>query len=324
MGGWPMFGLAADVRPFLGAAAKAGEGAALVTLVAANGGGPRRPGAQMAVTEDAIAGYLSGGCIEPDVAVHARDCLRDGTPRRLVYGEGSPYFDIRLLCGRRIELLVERVVADDPALSRLLTLTRQRREALWLSDGVVRNCLAVEDPLPPGWATPPDAGEDAGVFADGRIWVRYRSAIRLFIHGRDPAALAMAMLGAQAGFETVLVRPNGPEAPPPIAGIAYRRELPEIADHDSRTAVVAASHDTQADHAALVLALNSKAAYVGLMGARAHLDGRLAALRAAGISPERLARLKAPVGLPLNSHTPWEVAVSVIGEIMQFFNGGAR
>ena len=100
---WPIFGLAEDMRPAMAAAAAAGEPAAMVTLYAVEGGGPRPPGAQMLLSASTAAGFLSGGCVEGDVAVHAAQTIADGEPRHLVYGEGGPWPDIRLLCGARIE-----------------------------------------------------------------------------------------------------------------------------------------------------------------------------------------------------------------------------
>ena len=72
---WPMFGLAEDVRPTLRAAIEAKEACALVTLFAVEGGGPRPPGTQMVFAGDAVSGFLSGGCVEGDVAIHAAAAL---------------------------------------------------------------------------------------------------------------------------------------------------------------------------------------------------------------------------------------------------------
>lgn len=277
---WPMFGLTDDVRPALRQARDAGQPMALATLTAVGGGGPRPIGAQMVFAENVIAGYFSGGCIEADVAGHAAACLTDGKPRTLVYGEGSPWPDIRLLCGARLEIVVERVAADDPRLAEILAAERDRRPAVWRG-GVVR---------------------------------AYAPAPRLIVVGADPPALAIAALGAQVGMEAVLVRPKGPAAPPPLAGVTYSRDLGGLA-FDAWTAVAAASHDIEIDQAALTAALNSPAFYVGLLGARARLPERLARLKAAGMTDEALARLHAPIGLDLGGKAPWEVAVAVIGEI---------
>src|SRR5512147_2495649 len=135
---WPMFGLGDDARPALKAAREAGKAAALATITALGGGGPRPVGTQMVVADGLVSGFLSGGCLESDVAGHAAQVLDDGAPRRLVYGEGSPWPDIRLLCGARIEILVERIAEGDPAAAMLFTLQEERRPAVWITDGLQR------------------------------------------------------------------------------------------------------------------------------------------------------------------------------------------
>ena len=67
--------------------------------------------------------------------------------------------------------------------------------------------------------------------------------------------------------------------------------------------------------ATVAAALPSAAGYVGLLGARKRLPERLAPLRAAGFSEARLQQLHAPIGLDIGGKAPWEVALSVIGEI---------
>jgi xanthine dehydrogenase accessory factor len=276
----------------------------LATLVELAGGGPRPEGTQMVFAEGVVAGYFSGGCVEGDIAGHAAECLKDGKPRRLVYGEGSPWPDIRLLCGARIEVFLERLAPDDGALGELLRLTNLRAPALWVSDGRRRACGL------PG---------QVAIWKDA-VTRTYEPVPRLVVVGYDPTALAIAQLGAQSGFETTLVRPKGPQAPPPIPGVGYRREEPAealgIVGLDPWTAVAIATHDLETDQAALRAALPSPAGYVGLLGARARLPERIARLQAAGVPERAIARLHAPIGLDLGgAKAPWEVAVSVIGEI---------
>lgn len=301
---WPTFGLAEDVRPVLAQAQASGKTLVLATLVALEGGGPRPIGTQMVFADGLVAGYFSGGCVEGDIAGHAAACLDDGEPRRLVYGEGSPWPDIRLLCGARIEVFLERVSASDAALAALLRLTEARRPALWVSDGRRRACG------PPG---------EVAMWKEA-ITRPYEPAPRLVVVGWDPAALAIAGLGAQSGFETTLIRPKGPPAPPPLAGVGYLRGEPGEAmagiGLDVWTAVAVATHDLETDQAALRAALPSQAGYVGLLGARSRLEERLARLRASGVPEAAIARLHAPIGLDLGgAKAPWEVAISVIGEI---------
>lgn len=303
---WPMYGLQDDQRPALRAALATGKAAVLATIAALGDGGPRPVGTQMVfATDGAVSGFMSGGCVEGDIALHARAVLADGAPRRLVYGEGSPWPDIRLLCGARIEILVERVAPDDPAAAMLFELAEARRPAVWITDGLQRLCVPAED-APRAWP--------------GALVRRHDPVWRLALVGGDPTALAIATLGVQSGFETTLIRPRGPEAPPPVSGLAYSRAEPAEAlaalGLDAWSAVAIAGHDLDNDHAALCAALPSPAPYVGLLGARRRLQGRLAQLKASGLTDRDLRRLRAPIGLDLGGKAPWEVAVATIGEVV--------
>jgi xanthine dehydrogenase accessory factor len=306
---WPTYGLADDQRPALRGLREAGEPAVLATIVALGGGGPRPVGAQMVFGRDFVSGFLSGGCVEGDVALHAAACLTDGEPRRLVYGEGSPWPDIRLLCGARIEILLERIAPDDEAALTLLALERARVPARWVSDGLRRAC----GPVANG-----QAGRAPDVW-QGAFSRRYDPALKLIVLGSDPTALAIATLGGQAGCETTLVRPKGPETPPALPGFAYRREEPAevlaAIGLDPWTAVAVATHEAEMDHAALAIALPSPAFYVGALGARRRVADRKAALKAAGVSDGDVERLHAPIGLDIGGKAPWEVAIAVLGEI---------
>ena len=308
-GDWPLHGLAEDMRPALAEALARGP-AGLATIISLGDGGPRPVGTQMVFGTNSRAGFLSGGCIEADVEAHAGACMADGRPRRLVYGEGSPWPDIRLLCGARIEILVERIAPDDAAARTLLDLAGARVPATWISDGERRLCAPLPDAAP-AWP---------GAFAR-----RFDPPPRLVVFGGDPTALAVASLGAQSGFSTTLVRPKGPTAPPPLAGVAYRRD--DVAGAvaaiglDAWTAVAICGHDEAVDHQALLAALPSAAPYVGLLGARRRLGARLDRLRADGVTEHDLRKLRAPIGLDLGGKAPFEVAVAVIGEIMATRHG---
>jgi xanthine dehydrogenase accessory factor len=303
---WPMFGLIEDVRPAMAAARAGGRRAALATLYAVEGGAPRGLGAQMLFDDDgSVAGYLSGGCVEADVALHALKVLADGRPQRLVYGDGGPV-DIALPCGSRIEVLVERLDPDDPAVARLLDLGQAREPAIWLSDGARRACIAAGDPAPS--------------FAP-LLSRRYDPALRALVIGGDPAALATARLLQESGVETTLARPKGPETPPPFPLVGYQRGEAAVAvaalRPDPWTAVCVMTHDLDVEHATTLAALNSRAGYIGVLGSRRRAPERIARLKAMGFGPDQLSRLNAPIGLDIGSKAPWHIAVAVAAEIVQ-------
>lgn len=287
---------------------------ALATLVAVDGSAPRDVAAQMLVTADEHWGFLSGGCIEDDVARHAREAMVTRAPRLLRYGEGSPWIDIRLACGSGISVLVEPVTADEPAVAALIEGWHQRSPVMWSSDGTTRRAEAAgEAPAPDHW--------------DGTRYTRlFAPCPRLVLVGEDGAALAAATLALGMGWQVALITPGGPEAPP-FPGIAYHRSDPAQAlaaiGIDRWTAIAVLSHDREDDERALAAALNSNACYVGAIGARARLDQRLARLRAHGVAEPALAQLRAPIGLYGFGKAPREVALSLVAEVAQAFHASA-
>lgn len=304
---WPFLGYASDVRPALRAARRAGDAVTLATITGLDGGGPRPVGAQMLVSEEAAYGFLSGGCVEGDVVTHARECLRTGRPQRLIYGDGSPWFDIKLLCGRRMEVLIERVAADDLAAATLLALGQTRVPAIWITDGERRLCGELD-------------ANTASLAWAGASTRRYDPQFALYIVGKDPVALALASLASQAELLTTLIVVDGPVVGPSLQRVNYvraRRDAPLAGvSLDAWSGVAVLTHDAELDDSVLTTALRSPAAYVGLLGARSRLAERLQALRADGIDETGLTRLRAPIGLDLGGKAPWEVAISIVAEVI--------
>jgi len=85
----------------------------------------------------------------------------------------------------------------------------------------------------------------------------------------------------------------------------------------ARSIVVALTHDPKLDDMALLDALQSPAFYVGVIGSLRNCELRRQRLKQLGISSSQLQRLHAPVGLSIGSHTPPEIAVSILAEITQ-------
>ena len=308
---WPTFGWQVDVRPALAAALDAGRAVTLATLYRVEGSAPRGPGAQMLFDGDQAVGYFSGDCIEGDVARHAAEVLADGQPQRLHYGLGSPWIDIRLRCGGALHIFVERIDADCPAAHGLLARGEARQVCLWQSDGKMREIASGSGPSLA-------YGQEPFRFAR-----RFDPAPRVIVSGGDPGALAMANLAMQAGFETILVRPGGPDAPPPFPVTHYLRGEPAdvLAEVgiDGWTAYVGATHEDHHDLGGCLAALRGKAAWVGMIGARSRSEGRMAALRATGASEEELARLHLNPGDPALGKAPFEVATGILAEVMKSF-----
>ena len=91
------------------------EHAVIATLIAARGSAPRPIGSRLAVSERGeLAGSVSGGCVESEVAELARAVLADGEQRQVTYGiSDEQALSVGLPCGGEIDVLLERAGLDD-------------------------------------------------------------------------------------------------------------------------------------------------------------------------------------------------------------------
>jgi xanthine dehydrogenase accessory factor len=312
---WPAYALVDDLLPTLESWVARGQRYALATLIDVAVSAPRPVGSEMAVCDDgAIAGYVSGGCVEAAVATEACDALRDGRPRILDYGAGSPVLDLQLSCGGRIRILV-RPVADGATHVAELRAARAARVALYAHVDLVSGAMQYqrERTLAPGLHGDPQRG----VFVQ-----RYEPPLRLVIVGGDPVALALLRLAPQFGLEAALIRPRGPARVPDDepAPVFYERRGIDAAlaalQLDARCAIYTVSHDADTDHAVLVHALKSDAFCVGALGSRTKAQKRRERLRDAGFDDAALARLHTPAGLDIGARTPLEIALSILGQVV--------
>lgn len=62
--------------------------------------------------------------------------------------------------------------------------------------------------------------------------------------------------------------------------------------------------------------------YLGMMGSEAKVRQVFAKMEKEGVSAADLKRVYAPIGVPIASHTPEEIAVSIAAEIIKVRNGG--
>jgi xanthine dehydrogenase accessory factor len=145
----------------------------------------------------------------------------------------------------------------------------------------------------------------------------------LWIAGTTPIAGALATLGAASGWRVSVFDPVADaDAYPSAERVSPETNLARV-DRDAHPYVVVATQGVW-DEEAVVGALRRDAAYVGLVAS----PTRAAVVREwlrdeAGIPDDRLAALRAPAGLDLGAETPEEIALSILGELVQVRRGRA-
>lgn len=74
------------------------------------------------------------------------------------------------------------------------------------------------------------------------------------------------------------------------------------------------------DETALKALINKEAAYLGLLGSKKKVEKMFTDLLQEGVSQQVLNKIHAPVGMPVKSQTPEEIAVSIAAEIIKIKN----
>ncbi len=288
-----------------------GQAVALATVVATRRSAPRPLGSKLAVSETGdLAGSVSGGCVESDVAVQAREVLETGRPKLISYGiADEDAWEVGLPCGGEIDVFVERIEDElpDPATPQVIftVIDGDRAGERWVStNGEVTRTQVLEQD-----------GEQ--VFAEV-----LGPPPRLLVFGAVDLAEALCRAAKGLGWRTVVADARARFATPeriPSADellVAWPEDALQRFEPDDRTAVVVLTHEDRWDVPALAGALASNAFYVGALGSRRTQARRREQLLETGVSEEQLDRLCGPAGLDLGAGTPGETALSILAEIL--------
>jgi xanthine dehydrogenase accessory factor len=212
---------------------------------------------------------------------------------------------------------------------RKLNEARDRREAAILvtetATGDARLVREAEgyagDPLEAELAARFRSGA-SGTVAEGRYFLTVQlPPPRLVVIGAVHISQAMAPMARIAGFDMTVIDPRTafatPERFPDVPLIAEWPEdaIPRVG-LDPFTGMAALTHDPKIDDGALAAALKAGCFYVGALGSRKTHGKRVERLRALGIDDTQVARIHAPIGMPISAQSPAEIAVAVLAEII--------
>lgn len=296
----------------------AGHRFALVTVARTWGSAPRPPGAWMALRDDGLVqGSVSGGCIEDDlIARMAAGEFSGDKPLVRRYGvTRSEAERLGLPCGGTLELVVEP--APDMALLTELAARNAAGQLVLRSVDLDSGSVAIQ----------PGSRGDALAW-DGRcLTTVHGPAWRLLLIGAGQISRFLAPMAQALGYQVLICDPRVEYSTEwDIPGATLVPGMPDDVvlelNLDPHSAVVALTHDPKLDDMALLEALKSPAFYVGALGSRANNGKRRERLlQYFDLTAAEVDRLHGPVGLPIGSHTPPEIAVAILAEMTAVKNG---
>lgn len=290
----------------------------LVTVARTWGSAPRPAGAMMVLRDDGqVQGSVSGGCIEQDLIERVAKGEFDSAPPLLLqYGvtkEDAQRFG--LPCGGTMELVVESM-PDAAALQEIAG--RIARGEL------VRRTVTIGQA---GCAIEAGSSADAVIWNGRTLTTVHGPAWRLLVIGAGQISTYLAQIAQALDYQVFVCDPRSEYTEQwNIPGTTLLSSMPDDAvmelNLDPHSAVVALTHDPKLDDMALLEALKSPAFYVGALGSTANNKKRRERLlQYFDLTQDEVARLHGPVGLPIGSRTPPEIAIAILAEMTAVRNG---
>jgi xanthine dehydrogenase accessory factor len=144
----------------------------------------------------------------------------------------------------------------------------------------------------------------------------------LYIFGAGHVGYNVYKIAQPAGFEVVVVDDREAFANRerfPDARDVYADEMDRIMEQlapPEASYIVIVTRGHRHDMRVLGWAVNTEAHYVGMIGSKRKVLTVCQELEKQGMSPEKLKRAHAPIGLNIGATTPEEIAVSIVAELI--------
>ncbi len=313
-----------DILSAVEKARKAGQSAALVTIVKAKGSTYRRPGARMLMTKEGeMVGSISGGCLEGDVFEHAKKVMDSGQPVLVHYDTSSDddlVWGLGLGCSGVVHLLIESFNQVQGDLSFLAECVRTERsgvlatvfrvegnpraqvgsrlslredgssntriESSELADAVLRDA---REALRDGRSRVQDYRLSSGT---AEVFIEsIQPAISLLLFGAGHDTIPVVRFAKELGWNVTVVdsRPAFASAKRfPQADkviLSNAEDIQKNMKMDHRSVGIIMTHNYSHDADILRALLQSPIRYLGVLGPRKRTDMLLADLAKQGVTP---------------------------------------
>lgn len=304
----------------------------LLYVLESKGSSPGRQGFLMAVNKHGeMEGSIGGGIMEHKFVEMAKGMLSDNYNaegsglKKQIHDKSAAKDQSGMICSGEQTNLLYRLQADDVRTVESIILCLKENQQGWLQLSSHRISFLENDA---------EEGNFRFEFHSNEEWV-YRERIgyknKLYIIGGGHCALAFSKIMSMMDFYIELydtrpglytmIRNNDVHRKQVITDYT---ELKEIIPSDENQFIVVMTFGYRTDEIAVKALLSKEFRYFGLLGSNKKIKKLLADLKKNGVSQEQLDKIHAPVGLPINSQTPEEIAISIAAEIIQVKNAAAK
>ncbi|QHA93094.1 XdhC family protein [Bacillus sp. N1-1] len=330
-----------------------GKKGVLGTIIRTEGSTYQKVGAKCFLSEDGfLTGLVSGGCVEGDIAEHAKAVLDTGQPKKVFYDfrdTGDDLWGLGLGCNGSIEIYLEPfeptqdsskdieesfsrafdhplchiiIISSDsssPSGSKRIFMD-EKSKVDTIRDERIRQ--AYVDRL---------EEKKTGLYIDEKLEVFFEFVIpdpHVIVFGAGPDAVPLVNGVKQLNWRVSVIdhrpeyvsRNHFPNAHELI--VSSKRKIPEISLNE-QSFIVIMTHHFEQDQLILNELLGAPTGYIGILGPRKRSYQLLEGIsRDTGISEHELLNFFSPIGLDIGAKTPEEISYSIIAEMINVFREG--
>ena len=297
----------------------------LLYVVESLGSSPGRAGFCMAVSINGTThGSIGGGIMEHKFVEMARARLLAGnhlcTLHRQVHNKTETDNQSGMICsGEQTNSIYAVKPTDLEVIQKLLNIISNKRECfLGISPVGINVMEEIEE-----------AGEGLNL-VNSETWnylERISQQNHLIIIGGGHCALALSRQMKLLNF-TIILYEERSQLPTLIANkyvdkkivVESYSDLEHVIPSDVNACLVVMTVGYRTDDLALRALKEKSFQYIGVLGSRKKIETMINLFRADNFSETWISSLHAPAGIPINSHTPEEIAISIAAEIISLKN----
>jgi xanthine dehydrogenase accessory factor len=317
-----------------------GEDVVIASIIGTSGSTPVPAGTAMFLSAGIPVGTVGGGCVEADVIRAAQGlCSTDRRSAVLRFVLDEDDIESGMLCGGRVEILVERLDPSQLAMyERLRVRSDAGEDSVLLTRLDRQGSVAGKDllegvPAGESLAGIVDEALRSGTLVtvptdDGSLVIEPILGVQdLFVFGGGHVSKYVSRSAAMAGFRVTIVddRPEYanakrfPEAWRTVA-VPFDRAWEQL-DVRPTGSIVIVTRGHKFDERVLERAVQTPARYIGMIGSAKKVVAVFRNIRQRGVSEDLLRKVRAPIGLSIGARTAEEIGISITAELIAVRRG---